>query len=265
MIIAQITDCHVRPEGELVYGVHDTGAMLERAVARLNALDPLPEIALATGDLVDAGDPAEYARLRRILGALRMPLRLIPGNHDARAPLQAAFPDHPYLRGPDGCCCYVDEAWPVRLVGVDSLEEGRIGGVFDAPRLAWLDRALGLEPERPTLVFVHHPPFETAIAHMDAYGTTGAADFAAVIARHRQVVRVIAGHVHRSMSVAWAGTIATTCPSTAHQFALDLGAGVPAHWTDEPPGFQLHHWKAGRGLVTHTAALTDWTRTALEH
>ena len=263
MIVAQITDCHVRREGELVYGALDTAAMLERAVARVNALDPLPDVVLATGDLVDTGDPAEYARLRSILGGLRMKLRLIPGNHDSRGALQAAFPDHAYLRGPDGYCCSVDDSWPLRLVGLDSLEEGRIGGVFDAPRLAWLDRTLGAAPGKPTLVFVHHPPFETAIAHMDAYGTVGADAFAAVVARHGQVVRVIAGHVHRSMSVAWAGTIATTCPSTAHQFALDLAPEVSAFWTDEPPGFQLHHWMAGRGLVTHTAAITDWTRTAL--
>jgi hypothetical protein len=88
---------------------------------------------------------------------------------------------------------------------------------------------------------------------MDEYGTVGADGFASVIARHRQVVRVIAGHVHRAMAVAWAGTICTTSPSTAHQFALDLAPGMAAHWTDEPSGYQLHHWLAGTGLVTHTA------------
>jgi 3',5'-cyclic AMP phosphodiesterase CpdA len=265
MLIAQITDCHVRREGKLLYGALDTAAMLEAAVAKLAALDPRPDVVLATGDLVDAGDAAEYARLRRLLGGIGARLLLLPGNHDRRGPLRAAFPELGYLAGPDGFCCYADESGPVRLVALDSTEEGRIGGVFDAARLAWLDRTLAARPDAPTLVFTHHPPFTTAIAHMDEYGTVDADEFAAVVARHRQVVRVVAGHVHRAMTVAWAGTICTTCPSTAHQFALDLGAGVPAHWTDEPPGFQLHHWLAGRGLVTHTATTRPHGRTQLGH
>ena len=263
MLIAQITDCHVRPEGKLVYGAIDSAPMLERAVAKLNGLDPRPDLVLATGDLVDAGQEAEYRRLRAILGRLRMRLLLLPGNHDRRAPLRAAFPDHPYLAGPEGSCCYAEENGPVRLVALDSMEEGKIGGVFDAPRLAWLDRTLAARPDAPTLVFTHHPPFITGIAHMDEYGTIGGDDLAAVIARHPQVVRVIAGHVHRSMSVAWAGTLCTTCPSTAHQFALDLAPGMPAFWTDEPPGFQLHHWVAATGLITHTATTDPNARHAL--
>ena len=35
MIIAQITDFHVRPRGKVAYGVVDTNAMLEAAVAVL--------------------------------------------------------------------------------------------------------------------------------------------------------------------------------------------------------------------------------------
>ena len=67
MLIAQITDLHVRREGELIYDRVDTLPMLERAVAHLLRLDPAPDIVLLTGDLVDSGHPGEYARLRRAL------------------------------------------------------------------------------------------------------------------------------------------------------------------------------------------------------
>ena len=94
MLIAQITDCHIRLPGKPLYGALDTTLYLERAVAALNVLDPRPDLVLLTGDLVDHGDPAEYTRLRDILGRLSLPFRMIAGNHDSRDALAAAFPDH---------------------------------------------------------------------------------------------------------------------------------------------------------------------------
>ena len=253
MLVAQITDLHIMQENRLVYGEVDTTACLARAIDRLNALDPIPDLALLTGDLVDAGAPQEYARLRQQLARLRIPYRVIPGNHDARNTLRAAFPDHPYLRSDPKFCHFADESWPLRLVGLDSTEPQLIEGVMCAERLTWLNRVLQAQPDKPTLVFVHHPPFTTGVAHMDALPMRGAAAFAAVIARHRQVLRVVCGHVHRSMSALWGGTLCTTCPSTAHQFALDLGAGMPARWTSEPPGFQLNNGYRTNNVHTRQA------------
>jgi 3',5'-cyclic-AMP phosphodiesterase len=79
------------------------------------------------------------------------------------------------------------------------------------------------------------------------------------------VLRVIAGHVHRSMSAAWGGTLCTTCPSTAHQFALDLVREKIVRWAAEPPGFQLHRYAAGIGLVTHTGVIGDYPPATLGH
>ena len=53
MLIAQITDTHVKHAGKLAYGRVDTLLMLERAVAHLRRLDPQPDVVLLTGDLVD--------------------------------------------------------------------------------------------------------------------------------------------------------------------------------------------------------------------
>ena len=97
MLIAQISDTHVKREGELLYGRIDTQGFLERAVAHVNGLDPRPDVALVTGDLVDKGTPGEYANLKRLLSPLAIPFYLIPGNHDARDALRDAFPDRTYL------------------------------------------------------------------------------------------------------------------------------------------------------------------------
>ncbi|MFM8768564.1 MAG: phosphodiesterase, partial [Rubrivivax sp.] len=93
--------------------------------------------------------------------------------------------------------------------------------------------------------------------HMDrmALGETQA--LAAVVARHPQVERVIAGHLHRPITVRFAGTVASTCPSSAHQLALDLAPDAADRYILEPPGYQLHWWD-GACLVSHTAVIGDF-------
>jgi predicted MPP superfamily phosphohydrolase len=99
MIVIQLSDPHILAPGELLYGRFDTAEFLARSVAEIIRLDLLPDVAVITGDLVDHGEPAEYERLRALLSPLTMPVFVIPGNHDAREPLRAAFAADGYLRG----------------------------------------------------------------------------------------------------------------------------------------------------------------------
>src|SRR5437899_8432443 len=97
MLIAQITDTHISTPGSVNDRYFHTPEHLERAVAHLNRLAPRPDVALASGDLVERGEPEEYARLRAILDRLAMPLYVIPGNHDSREGLAGAFADRRHL------------------------------------------------------------------------------------------------------------------------------------------------------------------------
>src|SRR3546814_14606452 len=63
----------------------------------LNTQVPRPDIVVVSGDLVDFGRPDEYAALHPELARLHMPCYLVPGNHDNREHLRAAFADHRYL------------------------------------------------------------------------------------------------------------------------------------------------------------------------
>ena len=254
MLLAQITDLHIKPRGRLAYRQVDTAAYLEAALRSLLTLSPQPDAVIVTGDLVDAGLAEEYGLLREILSPLRMPLFLMPGNHDLRGPLRAAFPETRYL-GTDGQIRYTIEDFPIRVIALDSLVEGQSAGELGAAQLAWLDAALAAQPQRPTLVAVHHPPFATGIGHMDKIGLRDAAGLAAVIRRHGQVERVISGHVHRSIQTRFAGTIASIAPSVAHQVALDLHPDAPSAFCLEPAGYHLHYLVPGGGLVTHTAVI----------
>lgn len=256
MLIAQITDLHVSTPGSVNDRFFRTPEHLARAVAHLNALSPRPDVTLATGDLVERGEPEEYARLRAILDGLAMPLYVIPGNHDARAPLVAAFADRGYLPRDGEFLQYTVEDWPVRLVALDTLVPGASGGRLCAERLAWLDARLGEARTRPTVIFMHHPPFLTGMRAMDAMGLEGKAELAAVIGRHPQVEHVLCGHLHRPITRRFAGTVASTCPATAHQLALDLEPAPHLAVVMEPAACMLHLWLGeDGGLVSHVSVI----------
>lgn len=252
MLIAQISDLHVMAPGELAYGRVDTARYLEQAVETLLRLDPLPDLVVATGDLADGGAPGPYAELRRLLAPLPMPLYLLPGNHDERSALRAAFPEAGYLRQDPDFLHYALDLGPLRLIALDSLLPGAVAGALCARRLAWLEARLEEERDKPVLLCLHHPPFRTGIARMDAHALgEGAAALAALVARHPRIERLLCGHLHRSIQVRWAGTLAMTAPSTAHQLELGLRPDSPLAFRLEPPGLLLHHWIEGQGLVSH--------------
>ena len=258
MLIAQITDLHISTLDSRNDRVFRTGEHLARAVAHLNAHTPQPDLVLATGDLVERGGLDEYERLREILAPLAMPLFLIPGNHDDRGNLTSVFADHAYLPRTGDFVQYTVEGWPLRLVALDTLIPGQNGGRLCAERLAWLEARLAEAPERPTLVFMHHPPFATGIAAMDGMGLDGTDSLAAIVRRHPQVERIACGHLHRTIVRRFAGTVACTCPATAHQIALDLPPSQRLATVMEPPACMFHLWLGPtEGLVSHVSLIGD--------
>lgn len=257
MLIAQISDLHIMPPGELAYGRFDTSASLARCVSHIMRLDPLPDAVLATGDLVNGGSAGEYRLLRDLLAPLNMPVHVIPGNHDERGLLCAGFSDHFYLPRPGQPVRYAVEYEDARLVALDSTVAGEEGGALDAGQLDWLETTLAAGPHKPTVVFMHHPPVRTGTRYMDeiALDQQSAGRLGRIIERHPQVERITCGHVHRGMLARWHGTTVSICPSTAFQYSFDLRPDAPTTVTGEPPAYQLHYWD-GAALVTHTVAVT---------
>jgi 3',5'-cyclic-AMP phosphodiesterase len=254
MLIAQITDCHVVEPGELLADRIDTAASLRAALAHIESFRPRPDAIIATGDLVNDGRRAQYDHLAEILRTCTtLPIHAVPGNHDHRGALRSVFPSLP-AGGDDDPLDHVVDQYPVRLVGLDTTVPGSHGGALSGDQLAWLDQVLGDAPDRPTLVFQHHPPFETGIAWMDEVGMADPHREAEVIARHSNVLLVTAGHVHRPVTTAFGGTVASCWPSTGAQVALALDDD-PFGYVDEPPAVVFHRWNDGHGLTSHLSAV----------
>jgi 3',5'-cyclic-AMP phosphodiesterase len=253
VLIAQISDLHIKPQGSLAYGKVDTAAALERCVAALNEFAPRPDLAVISGDLADTPTAEEYDHLKRLLEPLKLPFVGIPGNHDSRQMMRAAFPLAAYAF-PSGPLNQRLEIGGLDLLLLDSSVHGQPHGELDAPTLHWLDATLASSPERPALLFLHHPPFKTGIWHMDRQNLLNARELADIVRRHPRVQLIAAGHVHRATLTMFAGLPATICPAPNHAVDLDLAKLREPSFKVEPPAFHLHSWFPGEGfgsVVTH--------------
>ncbi len=260
-LLVQLTDLHIREPGRLAYRRVDTSRYFKDVVASVLALRQRADAVVISGDLTDFGRADEYASLAAKLAPFDdagIPVYLMPGNHDDRAEMRRSFPSHRYLddAGVAPFVQFAVDVGPMRLLALDTVVPMQSAGSLDAARLAWLESELGASGDRPVVIAMHHPPFQTLIGHMDKIGLlAGGPELEAVVRRHPNVERVICGHLHRAIDVRFGGTIASTAPGPAHQVCLDLDPDAVSAWTLEPPSFRVHAWNpAERRLVTHLAA-----------
>jgi 3',5'-cyclic AMP phosphodiesterase CpdA len=258
MLICQISDLHVRRPGELAYRRVDTAEFVRRCVSQILAQRPLPDVVVVTGDLVDGGQPDEYVHLAALLAPLSMPFYLIPGNHDDRSSLRAAFPTHHYLNTGKEFLNYAVSLGPLHLLGLDTTVPGEGGGLLCADRLRWLEARLDALQGAPVVILMHHPPFETGVSHMDRVGLRVAYPLEPIIRRHPNVERILCGHLHRTIFRRFGGTVATTCSSPAHQVVLDFMPDAPSQFAMEPPGYLLHRWNEAHGMTSYGVAIGDY-------
>jgi 3',5'-cyclic AMP phosphodiesterase CpdA len=250
MIIGHLSDLHVMPPSERLFGVIDTYAAAGDAVRHVSGLNPRPDAVIVTGDLTGHGRPEEYAATRQLLDRLPVPYFVIPGNHDRREALLTAFQGHAWTTS-SGFIQYAVDDLPVRLIALDSIEEGHDEGRLDRDRLAWLDTTLSAAADRPTLVFLHHPPVPTGVWWMDTAGLAGAAELGALLDRHPQVGLVASGHIHRTIAAGIGRARLAVAPSPAFAVHLDLEAGQPPRAAWEPGACLVHRYAGGQ-FVTHT-------------
>lgn len=255
MLIAQISDLHLRTDGSLLHHGIDTQAALANCVAHVERLDPRPDLILATGDLADCGKVEDYLSLRDMLGRIGLPVYAIPGNHDDRDAMHAIFWPAGYLPCEGPFFHYTVEDHPLRLIGLDTLLPGKVAGGLCEARLSWLAERLAEQPERPTLIFMHHPPFPSGIVFLDQPAFMGAQELARIVSAHRQVRQIVCGHIHRAMHLSWAGVAAAVAPSSVYQMNLGFAPGASFDPTDDPAAISLYRWQDGIGPVAYVSLI----------
>lgn len=63
MLIAQLSDLHIRPRGQAYGGVAQSNVQLRLVVDHLHSLDTRPDVVVVSGDLADEGSPDEHVEV----------------------------------------------------------------------------------------------------------------------------------------------------------------------------------------------------------
>ncbi len=247
-VLVQLSDLHLRA------GEQGAGAArrLQRAIEQVALLQPRPTAVLISGDVVDVPSREAYAEARRMLLELGLPLHVIPGNHDDRDMLREHFASA--AGAPGSPVNLAVDCGGLRLVGLDSVRPGSDTGTLDERQLHWLDDTLRREPDRPTLLALHHPPVLSGIRVMDRIALDPAArvSLETLLEGHPQVRALTCGHAHTTMLATFASRPLLVCPSTNSAILLDLRPrdDLPFEVAPLPLGFAVHLLEAGR-LVSH--------------
>ncbi len=253
-LVAQVTDLHIGfDEGN----PHELNVRrLNMVIDQLQEMRPKPSLLLVTGDLVERSDDVDaYRHMRSLVGRWQGPVIWAIGNHDGREAFRTVLPDVP--ADENGFIQHEMDHGGLRWIVLDTLDAGRHGGMICEQRAAWLEARLAERTDVPTVIILHHPPVDTGIDWMSALGCEAWVQrLEAVVAPARQVVAMLAGHVHRPIATQFAGKPLSVCSSTAPWLALDLEDIDPkrpdgrALIIGDPPAFALHYWN-GERLLTH--------------
>lgn len=151
---AWLSDTHV--------GSETAADDLRAAVRDINAM-PDVRFVVVSGDITEYGARAQLELTREILGGLRVPFHVIPGNHDTKWS-ESGGTDFPHIFGSDR---FVFEQGGYRFIGLHQGPLMRMGDGHFAPQdVRWLDRVLaGPRRTRQPVIFVTHYPLDDSIAN----------------------------------------------------------------------------------------------------
>ncbi|MGH8282251.1 MAG: 3',5'-cyclic-AMP phosphodiesterase [Gammaproteobacteria bacterium] len=208
--LLQITDTHLFAEsGKTLYGVNTRESL--RCVLDTVARHPIPDLVLATGDLVHDESPAGYSALSDMLRTLNTPVAAIAGNHDALGPLCSITSPHIRVGG-----THTLGAWQIVLL--NTLAPGKVGGHLDEAELRFLESALMRAHEFNILIALHHHPVPIGSTWLDRIALDNAGEFFDVVDRFDNVRGILWGHVHQAFESKRKGIRLLATPSTCVQF-----------------------------------------------
>ncbi len=261
MLIAQITDLHLTAAGQFAQNNVRTTNRFDQVLSSFEAFGLKLDAILITGDLADNKHPQAYERLAKRWKNLNCPCYLIPGNHDDRSLMRHYFPDHPGFAGdPDDFIQYSIDDFPLRLVALDTTITDSDKGELCSQRLSWLEQTLAQQPDKPTLIFMHHPPFRTGVIQMDHYNLSGIESLEKIIEKNPQVIRIVCGHVHRPVNTCFAGVTTSIAPAVSFTQALNFHPDSESGFFVHSPKYELH-WFNQDHIVSHTVSLEAGSRT----
>ena len=238
--VIQLSDFHIQNQpGSRLWGV-DVDAGLQAVLERVQLKHPKPDLVLATGDLV-GDDPAAYGRVREFLEPLGAPVYCLPGNHDFPAVMSRILCEGGLRRERH----VVVGDW--QFVLLDSSFPETPDGHLSYGELALLDTILVTQPERHTMICLHHNPVPSQTPWLDTMTVSNGDALFAVLDRYPQVRAVVWGHLHAEFTDLRNAVHLLAAPATCVQFK----PRTPEPQADDvPPGYRWFELSADGTLVT---------------
>ncbi len=229
---AVVADTHVNEAEERSASPYETNARANgrarHALAEIATLEPAPAFVVHLGDIVHPmpGLPVfgeAVRRFKEIAAPLRMPLHLVPGNHDvgdkavdwmpADIVTSAYIAQYHDAFGED---YYAFDCGPLRGVVIDALLI-KSGLPEEAAQRAWLEAELKAATGRRIFAFIHYPPYVLSADERSTYDNIdqpGRAWLLGLLETHG-VEAMFAGHVHNFWYDVHGRTEMYLLPSTA--------------------------------------------------
>lgn len=250
-----LTDLHLlEREAAAVNGILPVHRV-RRILAHINELELTPAFILISGDLVNNGEPTEYAMLTTLLPELQsfgVPVLLGLGNHDRRDFFrevvlgeQNADATAPYY--------YSTQINGLNVIMLDSCVPNEVHGYLDPTQLTWLANELQRPMTHGHLIALHHPPVHCTVAPLNSIMLTNPAALAAVVAPHDNVLGLLSGHIHYNHVTRFANTVSFTTPAVF--YGIDPGVQQNLRTLDNS-GFAIgtiHHGQ----LFMNTVMIAD--------
>lgn len=262
--IIHVSDTHVEPAGQMVVG-HDPRARFRRVVEAINDRHADAALCVISGDLTDRGSEDAYRSFADILAELKVPYRLMMGNHDNRANFRRVFPDAPV--DANGFIQSSEDFGPIRLVFLDTLDDDHPGqGRLCVTRLEWLNAVLAdaAARGRKSVIFMHHPPFPVGVRVFEPMLLADPEPFLARITGDPSILHLGFGHLHLTTSGSWRGIPYSCNRGTGHRIALDLDGDITAY-VDSEPTFDVMLVSTDGVFVHHTAPVAEADVIAREY
>ena len=208
----QFTDPHLFADTSESFRGTVTHRSLAAVLDHYLAGDWQADVVACTGDLIQDGSTAAYARFSAQAQRLDLPVHCVPGNHDIREFMQGAMATPPFFY------CDVAEIGNWLIVGVDSCKSGHAGGAIVASEYDRLGATIAGSDADHVMVCLHHPPVVMGSKWLDTVGLDEPDIFFDRVGASGKVRTAIFGHVHQAYDGEHHDIRILGTPSTCRQF-----------------------------------------------
>jgi Icc protein len=252
--LLQLTDCHLYADpSRCLLGIN-TLETFDQVLAQALHEQGVPDLMLATGDLVHDASETGYKRLLGRLKLTGIPTYCLPGNHDLPHKMKQFLNRDNVHTQPS----VQRDGWS--LVFLDSTIPGNESGNLDETQMGLLQHLLEANIDKHTLICMHHHPLPVGSRWMDTMALKNPDQLFDLLSRHPQVKGILCGHIHQEFKGEHNGIKLLGTPSTCIQFVpgqddFGIDAYPPGYrWLELTPEGEI---KTGLGLLPEVPAGLD--------